>query len=77
MQRKSMTTEAVVSSVKHLYTRDQTYSKKQKGNAKEFDYTTITDRLRMSHLSDNSHPIGVVDLRIIGPIFPLLATFVH
>ena len=35
------------------------------------DYTTITDRLRTVRWSDNSHPTGVVNLRIKGPSFLL------
>ena len=53
-------------------------SKKQRDNTKistkNFDYTTIADRLRTVRSSNNSHPTGVVQLVYERSTFPLTAT---
>ena len=55
-------------------------SKKQRDNiknaTKNFDYTTITDRLRMVSWSNSSHPTGVVKPVYERSTFPLTATVV-
>ena len=53
-------------------------SKKQRYNiknaTKNFDYTTIADRLRTVSLSNSSYPSGVVKLVYERSTFPLTAT---
>ena len=49
-------------------------SKKQRDNTKNFDYTTITDRLRTVSWSDNRHRTGAVKPVYECPTFPLTAT---
>ena len=55
-------------------------SKKQRDNTKNatknYDYTTITDRLRTVSWSNNSHPSGVVKLVYVLSTFRLTATSV-
>ena len=55
-------------------------SKKQrvdtKNATKNFDYTTIADRLRAVSLSNNNHPTGVFKLVYERPTFSLTETFV-
>ena len=55
-------------------------SKKQRDNTKNatknFDYTTITDRLRTVNWSNNSHPTGVVKPVYECSTFQLTATAV-
>ena len=55
-------------------------SKKQRGKhknaTKNFDYTTIADRLRTVSWSNSSHPTGVVKPVYERSTFPLTATAV-
>ena len=44
-----------------------------KNATKNFDYTTITDRLRTVSCSNNNHPTGVVKWVYRYPTFPLTA----
>ena len=47
-----------------------------KNATKDFDYTTIEDRLKTVSSSNNSHPIGVVKLIYERSTFPLTTTAV-
>ena len=47
-----------------------------KNASKNFDYTTIVDRLRTVSLSNSSHPTGVVKRVLRAPTFSLTATAV-
>ena len=55
-------------------------SKKQRDNiknaTKNFDYTTIADRLKTVNWSNRSHPTGVVKTVYERSTFPLTATAV-
>ena len=47
-----------------------------KNVTKNFDYTTIADRLKTVSRSNSSHPSGVIKRVLWAPSFPLTATAV-
>ena len=49
-------------------------TRQHKNATKNFDYTTIADRLRMVRLGNDSHRTGVVKPIYGIPTFPLTAT---
>ena len=54
--------------------KSKTQRDNTKNATKNFDYTTITDRLRTVSWSNNSHPTGVVKTVYERSTFPLTAT---
>ena len=55
----------------------QKATRQQKTATKNFDYTTIADRLGTVSLSNDSHPTGVVKPVYGIPTFPLTANAVY
>ena len=51
----------------------QKIKRQHKDTTKNFDYTTITDRLRMVSWSNLCHPTGLVKPVYVIPTFPLIA----
>ena len=64
----SPVTKAPTATEKSIKLRDSI-----KNATKNFDYTTIADRLRTVQLSNSSYPTGVVKPVYVGTTFPLTA----
>ena len=60
----------------YTHKKSRTHSDIIKNATKNFDYTTIVDRLRTVSRGNSSHPTGVVKRVLWAPTYPLTATAV-